>query len=138
MRLLYMITCMKMDISKLKELHAKIVEVRDRIEETDSKKETLELQRELDSLTSDFEDVAYELMDEIPNEINLKLTVSKIVDYDTAFVKDDIIDNILDRDNIEDLNIVEELKDAILENYYPTDYIYDEDVNVEIADDRLK
>lgn len=127
-----------MDISKLKELHAKIVELRDRIEETDSKKETLELQRKLDSLTSDFEDVAYELLDEIPDEINLKLTVSKIVDYDTTFVKDDIIDNILERDNIEDLNIVEELKDAIIENYYPTDYIYDEDVNIEVVDDRLK
>lgn len=127
-----------MDISKLKELHAKIVELRDRIEETDSKKETLELQRELDSLTSDFEDVACELLDEIPDEINLKLTVNKIVDYDTTFVKEDIIDNILERDDIEDLNIVEELKDAIFENYYPIDYLYDDDVSVEIADDRLK
>lgn len=129
---------MKMDISKLKELHTEIVELRDRIEETDSKKETLELQRELDSLTSNFEDVAYKLLDEIPDEINIKLTVNKIVDYDTTFVKEDIIDNILERDDIEDLNIVEELKDAILENYCPIDYIYDDDLSVEIADDRLK
>ena len=127
-----------MDISKLKELHTKIVELRDRIEETDSKKETLELQKELDSLTSDFEDIACKLLDEIPDEISLKLTVSKVVDYDTTFDKEDIIGNILERDNIEDLNIVEELKDAILEGYCPTDYIYDDDINVEVVDDRLK
>lgn len=127
-----------MNTSKLQEIHAKIVELRDRIEETDSKKETRELQKELDSLISDFEDVACKLLDEIPDEINLKLTVNKIVDYDITFIKDDVIDNILEKDNIEDLDIIEELKDTILESYYPTDYIYDDDVNIEIADVRLK
>jgi len=127
-----------MDTSKLQELHAEIVKLRNKIEDTDSKKETSELQRQLDSLEDEFEDVAYELLNEIPDEIELRLTVDKVVDYDTAFVKDDVVSNLLEMSDISGINLVEELQDAIINSYYPADYIYDEDIDVEIADDRFE
>jgi len=129
---------MNMDTSKLQELHAEIVKLRNKIEDTDSKKETSELQRQLDSLEDEFEDVAYELLNEIPDEIELRLTVDKVVDYDTAFVKDDVVSNLLEMSDISGINLVEELQDAIINSYYPADYIYDEDIDVEIADDRFE
>lgn len=127
-----------MDISKLKELHAQIVELRKKADATDSKRETYQIQREIDSLENKFEDITYELLDEIPNDIDLRITVNKVVPFDTTDFKSWIVDNILQRDDLEDLDLIEELKESVKEDFYPLNEIDDDDVNVEFEDARYK
>lgn len=129
---------MKMDISKLKELHSKIKELKDRIEETDSKKESKVLEREADLLEMEFEDVLDNILSEIPDEVTLELTVKKVVSYDTSSFKDWIVSTLLGRDNINDLDLIQELKENIDEDYYPIDDVDNFDIKVKIVDDRLK
>lgn len=127
-----------MDISKLKELHAQIVELRKKADATDSKRETYQIQREIDALESKFEDVTYELLDEIPNDIDLRITVNKVVPFDTTDFKSWVVDNILQRDDLEDLDLIEELKESVKEDFDPLYEIDTDDVNVEFEDARYK
>ena len=127
-----------MDISKLKELHAQIVELRKKSDATDSKRETYQIQREIDSLENEFEDVTYELLDEIPNDIDLRITVNKVVPFDTTDFKSWIVGTLLERYNLDDLDLIKELKESIKEDFDPLYEIDNEDVNVEFEDVRYK
>jgi hypothetical protein len=127
-----------MDISKLKELHTQIAELRKKADATDSKRETYQIQREIDALESEFEDVTYELLDEIPDDIDLRITVNKVVPFDTTDFKSWVVDNILQRDDLEDLDLIEELKEAVKEDFDPLYEIDNDDVNVEFEDVRYK
>lgn len=127
-----------MDISKLKELHAQIVELRKEADATDSKRETYQIQREIDALESKFESVTYELLDEIPDDIDLRITVNKVVTFDTTDFKSWIVGTLFERNSLDDLDLIEELKESVREDFDPLFEIDTNDINVEFEDARYK
>lgn len=127
-----------MDISKLKELHKQISELRKKADSTDSKKETHQIEMEIKPLEYEFESALDDILDELPDEIDLRVKVNKIVHYDTWDFRSWIGDNLLQRDNLDNLDIMEELKTSINEDFdaiYPID---NEDVTVEFIDAKYK
>ena len=127
-----------MDISKLKEIHKQIQELRLQADKTDSKKETRAIEREIKTLELAFDNEVDNLLEEIPDEIELRIKVNKVVTFDTWDFKSWIGDNLLERSDLEDLDIIKELKASINEDFDPTYEIDNEDVTVEFEDDRYK
>lgn len=126
-----------MDLSKIKELHSQFIELKNKAEATDSKEETREIQIQINNLENKLEDLIYDSLKEIPEDLDLRIQVNKIVSFDTSIFKDDLIDLILNSDNLESLDIKRELMEYIQDSY-PADYIYNNDVIVTIDDDRYK
>ena len=127
-----------MDISKLKEIHEQIQELREKADRTDSKKETRAIEREIKTLELEFDDEVDNILEEIPDEIELRIKVNKVVRFDTWDFKSWIGDNLLERSDLEDLDIIKELKASINEDFDPSYEIDNEDVTVEFEDDRYK
>ena len=127
-----------MDISKLKEIHEQIQELREKADRTDSKKETRAIEREIKTLELEFDDEVDNILEEIPDEIELRIKVNKVVKFDTWDFKSWIGDNLLERSDLEDLNIIKELKASINEDFDPSYEIDNDDVTVEFEDDRYK
>ena len=127
-----------MDISKLKEIHEQIQELREKADRTDSKKETRAIEREIKTLELEFDDEVDNILEEIPDEIELRIKVNKVVTFDTWDFKSWIGDNLLERSDLEDLDIIKELKASINEDFDPSYEIDNEDVTVEFEDDRYK
>ena len=127
-----------MDISKLKEIHSQIAELEDKASATDSKKETYKIEQEIRALKREFEEILDNGLEEIPDQVELRLKVNKVVKFDTFDFKSWLCDNLLERDSLEDFDVNEELKVAISEDFDPTYEIDIEDVTVEIEDDRYK
>lgn len=127
-----------MDLSKIKKLHSQLVELKNKAGVIDSKKETRKIQIQIDNLENELKNLVYNSLEEIPEDLDLRLQVTKIVSYDTSEFKDYMIDLILDSNNLENLDIKGELIEYIRDSYYPADYIYDSDVIVAIDDDRYK
>ena len=127
-----------MDISKLKEIHEQIQELREKADRTDSKKETRAIEREIKTLELEFDDEVDNILEEIPDEIELRIKVNKVVKFDTWDFKSWIGDNLLERSDLEDLDIIKELKASINEDFDPSYEIDNEDVTVEFEDDRYK
>lgn len=127
-----------MDISKLKEIHEQIQELREKADRTDSKKETRAIEREIKTLELEFDNEVDNILEEIPDEIELRIKVNKVVKFDTWDFKSWIGDNLLERSDLEDLDIIKELKASINEDFDPTYEIDNEDVTVEFEDDRYK
>ena len=127
-----------MDTSKLIEIHKQISELRKKANNTDSKKETYQIEKEIKDLQYDFEKVMDNLLDELPGEIELRARVNKLIYYDTWDFKSWIAGELLERDNIEDLDIMKELKTSIEEEFDPSYEIDDEDVTIEFVDDKYK
>lgn len=124
-----------MDISKLKNLHSQIEELRERADATDSKKETYLIQRKIKELENNLESTAYDILDEIPDNIKLRLTVNKVINYDTTDFKNWMIDSLLERDNLDDLDIMEELKISIEDDSNCFYYLDSDDVNITLEND---
>lgn len=127
-----------MDISKLKEIHEQIQELREKADRTDFKKETRAIEREIKTLELEFDDEVDNILEEIPDEIELRIKVNKVVKFDTWDFKSWIGDNLLERSDLEDLDIMKELKASINEDFDPSSEIDNEDVTVEFEDDRYK
>ena len=127
-----------MDTSKLIEIHKQISELRKKANNTDSKKETYQIEKEIKDLQYDFEKVMDNLLDELPGEIELRARVDKLICYDTWDFKSWIAGELLERDNIEDLDIMKELKTSIEEEFDASYEIDDEDVTIEFVDDKYK
>lgn len=127
-----------MDISKIQEIHNKISELEKKAIETDSKKETHELEIQIRKLQDKFLDNLEEVLKEIPDKIKLKITVNKTVDFDTWDFKSWIADELLQRRDISDLNLIDELMISIKEDFDPSYEIDSGDINVIIDDDRFK
>lgn len=127
-----------MDISKLKEIHNRIQELRLQADRTDSKKETKTIEKEIRILELDFDSEVDNLLEKIPDEIELRIKVNKVIKFDTWDFKSWIGDNLLERDNLDDLDIIRELKISIDEDFDPSYEIDSEDVIVELEDDEYK
>jgi len=127
-----------MDISKLKELHSQILELKKKAEATDSKRETRLIEREINTVELDFYDELYKLIDEIPDKIELRIKVDKVVSFETYDFTSWIENDLLERESLDNLNIIEELKIAIDEDFDPLYEIDNNDVSVEFKDDRYK
>lgn len=127
-----------MDISKLKELHSEITELKKRAEATDSKKETYNLNKERIKLENKFKILAYDILDKIPDDLDIRVTVNKVIPYDTTAFKSWIVNILLDKSDINDLDLIEELKTSIDEDFDPVYEIDNEDITITIEDDRLK
>lgn len=127
-----------MDISKLKEIHESIEELRRKADSTDSKKETKALEKEIKSLELDFENEIDNILEGIPDEIELRLKVNKVIKFDTWDFKSWIGDNLLERDDIEDLDLIKELKTSIDEDFDASYEIDNCDVIIEFEDERYK
>lgn len=127
-----------MDLSKIKELHSQIVELKDKAEATDSKRETRKIQMQIDNLENELENLVYNFLEEVPEEIDLRIQTNKVVSYDTSEFKDYIMDMILNEGNFEDLDINGELLDYIQDSYDIFDAINNSDIIVSIDDDRCK
>ena len=74
----------------------------------------------------------------IPDEIEIRIKVNKVVKFDTWNFKSWIGDNLLERDNLDDFDIIKELKISIDEDFDPSYEIDSEDVIIEFEDDRYK
>ena len=129
---------MKMDISTLQELHKQITELRKRANETDSKRETHEIELKIKDLELEFESALDNILDQFSDEIELRLRVNKIVKYDIWDFRSWIGDALLQRVSLEDLDIMKELRESINEDFDPTYEIDSGDVLVEFADDKYK
>ena len=127
-----------MDISKLKEIHEQIQELREKADRTDSKKETRAIEREIKTLELEFDDEVDNILEEIPDEIELRIKVNKVFTFDTWDFKSWIGNDLLERSDLEDLDIMKELKASINEDFDPSYEIDNEDVTVEFEDDRYK
>lgn len=127
-----------MDISKLKEIHEQIQELKEKADRTDSKKETRAIEREIKTLELEFDDEVDNILEEIPDEIELRIKVNKVVTFDTWDFKSWIGDNLLERSDLEDLDIIKELKASINDDFDPAYEIDNDDVTVEFEDDRYK
>ena len=127
-----------MDISKLKEIHSQIAELEDKASATDSKKETYKIEQEIRALKREFEEILDNGLEEIPDQVELRLKVNKVVKFDTFDFKSWLCDDLLERDSLEDFDVNKELKVAISEDFDPTYEIDYEDVTVEVEDDRYK
>ena len=127
-----------MDISTLQELHKQITELRKRANETDSKRETHEIELKIKDLELEFESALDNILDQFPDEIELRLRVNKIVKYDIWDFRSWIGDALLQRVSLEDLDIMKELRESINEDFDPTYEIDSDDVLVEFADDKYK
>lgn len=127
-----------MDISKLKEIHNQIKELKEKADKTDSKKETRAIEKEIKALELDFDNEVDNLLEEIPDEIELRIKVNKIVKFDTWDFKSWYGDNLLERSNLDNLDIIKELKISIDEEFDPSYEIDNEDVTIEFEDDKYK
>ena len=127
-----------MDISNLKKIHNQIQELKEKADRTDSKKETRSIEREIKTLELEFDNEVDNILEEIPDEIELRIKVNKVVKFDTWDFKSWIGDNLLERSDLEDLDIIKELKASINEDFDPTYEIDNDDVTVEFEDDRYK
>ena len=127
-----------MDISNLKKIHNQIQELKEKADRTDSKKETRAIEKEIKALELDFDNEVDNILDEIPDEIELRIKVNKVVRVDTWDFKSWIGDNLLERSDLEDLDIIKELKASINDDFDPAYEIDNDDVTVEFEDDRYK
>lgn len=127
-----------MDISNLKKIHNQIQELKEKADRTDSKKETRAIEKEIKALELDFDNEVDNVLEEIPDEIELRIKVNKVVKFDTWDFKSWIGDNLLERSDLEDLDIIKELKGSINEDFDPAYEIDNDDVTVEFEDDRYK
>lgn len=127
-----------MDISKLKEIHNRIQELRLQADKTDSKKETKTIEKEIRILELDFDNEVDNLLKEIPDEIELRIKVNKVVKFDTWDFKSWIGDNLLERSNLDDLDIMKEFRASIDEDFDPSYEIDNEDITIEFEDDKYK
>lgn len=127
-----------MDISNLKKIHNQIQELKEKADRTDSKKETRVIEKEIKALELDFDNEVDNILEEIPDEIELRIKVNKVVRFDTWDFKSWIGDNLLERSDLEDLDIIKELKASINDDFDPAYEIDNDDVTVEFEDDRYK
>ena len=127
-----------MDISNLKKIHNQIKELREKADKTDSKKETRAIDKEIETLEPKFIDELDSLLEEIPDEIELRIKVNKIVKFDTWDFKSLLEENLLIRSNLEDFDIIKELKTYINDDFDPIYDIDYKDVTVEFEDARYK
>ena len=127
-----------MDISKLKKIHNQIQELEEKADRSDSKKETRAIEKEIRTLELEFNNEVDNILEEIPDEIELRIKVNKVVKFDTWDFKSWIGDNLLERSDFEDLDIIKELKVSINEDFDPSYEIDNEDVTIEFEDDRYK
>ena len=127
-----------MDISNLKKIHNQIQKLKEKADRTDSKKETRAIEKEIKALELDFDNEVDNILDEIPDEIELRIKVNKVVRFDTWDFKSWIGDNLLERSDLEDLDIIKELKASINDDFDPAYEIDNDDVTVEFEDDRYK
>lgn len=127
-----------MDISNLKKIHNQIQELKEKADRTDSKKETRAIEKEIKALELDFDNEVDNVLEEIPDEIELRIKVNKVVKFDTWDFKSWIGDNLLERSDLEDLDIIKELKSSINDDFDPAYEIDNDDVTVEFEDDRYK
>ena len=127
-----------MDISNLKKIHSQIQELKEKADRTDSKKETKAIEKEIRILELDFDNEVDNLLEEIPDEIELRIKVNKVVKFDTWDFKSWIGDDLLERNNLDNLDIIKELKVSIDEDFDPSYEIDNEDVTIEFEDDKYK
>ena len=127
-----------MDISKLKEIHNRIQELRLQADKTDSKKETKTIEKEIRILELDFDNKVDNLLEEIPDEIELRIKVNKVVKFDTWDFKSWIGEDLLERNNLDDLDIMKEFRASIDEDFDPSYEIDNEDITIEFEDDKYK
>lgn len=127
-----------MDISNLKKIHNQIQELKEKADKTDSKKETHAIEKEIKALELEFDNEIDNALEEIPDEIELRIKVNKVISFDTWNFKAWIADNLLERSNIEDLDIIKELKASINDDFDPAYEIDNDDITVEFEDDRYK
>lgn len=128
-----------MDISNLKKIHNQIQELKDKANRTDSKKETRIIEKEIKTLELEFDNEMDNILEEIPDEVELRIKVNKIVKFDISYFKSWIGENLLEeRSDLEDLDIIKELKASIYDDFDPAYVIDNGDVTVEFEDDRYK
>lgn len=128
-----------MDISNLKKIHSKIQELKEKANKTDSKKETRIIEEEIKTLEVEFDNEMDNILEEIPDEVELRIKVNKVVKFDISYFKYWIRDNLLEeRSDLEDLDIIKELKASINDDFDPTYEIDYDDVTIEFEDDRYK
>lgn len=127
-----------MDISNLKKIHSQIQELKEKADRTDSKKETRAIEKEIKALELDFDNEVDNILEEIPDEIELRIKVDKVVKFDTWDFKSWYGDNLLERSDLDNLDIIKELKISIDEEFDPSYEIDSEDVTVEFEDDKYK
>jgi hypothetical protein len=127
-----------MDISKLKKIHSQIQELKEKADIIDSKKETRAIEKEIKALELDFDNEVDNLLEDIPDEIELRIKVNKVVKFDTWDFKSWIGEDLLERNNLDNLDIIKELKVSIDEDFDPSYEIDNEDVTVEFEDDKYK
>lgn len=128
-----------MDISNLKKIHNQIQELKEKANKTDSKKETRIIEEEIKTLEVEFDNEMVNILEEIPDEVELRIKVNKVVKFDISYFKYWIRDNLLEeRSDLEDLDIIKELKASINDDFDPTYEIDYDDVTIEFEDDRYK
>jgi len=127
-----------MDISNLKKIHNQIQELKEKVDRTDSKKKTRVIEKEIKALELDFDNEVDNILEKIPNEIELRIKVNKVVRFDTWDFKSWIGDTLLERSDLEDLDIIKELKASINDDFDPAYEIDNDDVTIEFEDDRYK
>jgi hypothetical protein len=127
-----------MDISKLQELHKQILSLEKEARETDSKREAFRLNMEVRTLQREFQDLVDKIVIELPEEVNVRIKVNKVVKFDTTDFKEWIGDSLLQRSSLEDLDFYKELKDCINEDFDPEYELGYNDIAFEIEDDRFK
>lgn len=128
-----------MDTSNLKKIHNQIQELKEKANRTDSKKETRVIEKEIKTLELEFDNEMDNILEEIPDEVELRIKVNKVVKFDISYFKSWIGENLLEeRSDLEDLDIIKELKASINDDFDPTYEIDSDDVTIEFEDDRYK
>lgn len=127
-----------MDTSKLKQIHKSIITLENKIKETDSKKESRELEKQIDNLEFEFDDVLDEVLKDFPTEVPLKIKVDKVVDFDITDFRCNMLEELLIREDISNLDLNKELKNWIKENFEASYEIDDGDITVEFIDNEYK
>jgi len=127
-----------MDTSKLKQIHKSIITLENKIKETDSKKESRELEKQIDNLESEFDNVLDGVLKDFPTEVPLKIKVDKVVDFDITDFRSYILEKLLIREDISNLDLNKELKNWIKEIFEASYEIDDSDITVEFIDNEYK
>lgn len=127
-----------MDTSRLKQIHKHIITLENKVKETDSKKESRRLEKQIEDLESEFEDALDEVLEDFPTEVTLKIKVDKVVDFDITDFRYNVLEELLIREDISDIDLNRELKNWVKENFEASYEIDDSDITIEFIDNEYK
>lgn len=126
--------------AQLKEIKEKLIayqEVAKKERETDSKRESKELTDKLYEMAEEIDDLFDSYIDAIvPEEVNLKVEVNKIVSVDTWTAVDNLRGSIydMDPDELDTLNVKDKVIDYITTDIEPDDFLYPMDFKISVDD----